>query len=125
MATANSISAKYLKIDEMDYFRMILGITLFLLISLIRGFIPVTIGYILNLEGVTSEMAAIFFIIPMISLFVLPYTKNLYRIKVSALYYSLVFGCYHKKSTSKIYFDFNFALLCFFRIVIFANFGKG
>ncbi|MCE7735948.1 MAG: hypothetical protein GPJ54_13790 [Candidatus Heimdallarchaeota archaeon] len=75
------MNVKYLRMDEMDIFRVMLGVSLFLLLSLIRGFIPVTIGYILNLEGVTSEMAAVFFIIPMISLFILPYTRDQYRIK--------------------------------------------
>lgn len=75
------MSVKYLKMEEMDFFKVLLGLILFLLLSLIRGFIPVTIGYILNLKGVTSEMAAVFFIIPMISLYILPYTRDQYKIK--------------------------------------------
>ncbi len=44
-----------------------------------RGFIPVTIGFILELPGVTNEIAAIFGIIPMVSFFLFRLVKLRYH----------------------------------------------
>ncbi|MHA2098404.1 MAG: hypothetical protein ACW99A_06940 [Candidatus Kariarchaeaceae archaeon] len=76
MGTAISQKSSYFKVEEPEFYNVVLGITLYTFLSYVRGFIPVTIGYILTFPGITNEMAALFFIIPMFGFFVLPILRE-------------------------------------------------
>ncbi|OLS19046.1 MAG: hypothetical protein HeimC2_42930 [Candidatus Heimdallarchaeota archaeon LC_2] len=74
--TVNSSNLEYLNISNQEYHNIILGMTLYLILSFMRGFIPVTISFILGIPGVTPEFATIFGIIPMASFFLFRLVKS-------------------------------------------------
>jgi hypothetical protein len=84
VGTAISSKLSYLKVDQPEFYNVILGVTLFTFLSYVRGFIPVTIGYILTFPGITNEIAALFFIIPMFGLFVLPIVRDNYSFMINS-----------------------------------------
>lgn len=79
METVNSSNLRYLNVDSQAFANITLGMTIYLMLSFMRGFIPVTIGFILELPGVTNEVAALFGIIPMISFFLFRFVQSRYN----------------------------------------------